>query len=261
LTQPCPFDVDDADGVEERRAAKRHGAAFRDDVGCRRNTGRQIARDSEFGHRMLPRNRTAPPEKRIKQAGLDVRDAEDERVVGGSHASIDIVATHVVVARFARATVEQRAETLFEPELLRKNMRALCRRAVRCVLTRGVEQTRGHPAGAERRNAQHDTLAPRRGRGDPDCSPIVRHGEAVHTKGGNVRVNLLSSDHTAVLRHPDDRVVPAIEDIDVGAAAKRRVAGEVARRDFGCRRGDVDGAIKELRREIPRVRGKEQRAR
>ena len=74
-------------------------------------------------------------------------------------------------------------------------------------------------------------------------------------------MNLLSCDHTAVLRHPDDRVVPAIEDVDVGAAAKRRIAGEVPRRDFGCRRGDVDGAIEELRREIPRVRGKEQRAR
>src|SRR5678816_3318409 len=107
---------------------------------------------------MLSRNRTAPPEKRIEHAGLDARDAKHERVVGGPHASVDIVATHVVVARFARATVEQRAETLFEPELLRKDMRALCGRAVRGVLPRRVEQTGRHPAGAERRNAEHHAL-------------------------------------------------------------------------------------------------------
>src|SRR5438874_1384811 len=99
---------------------------------------------------MLPRNRTARAEKRIEQAGVDARDAEHERVIGGSHASIDIVSTHVVVTRVAGATVEQRAEALFEPHLLRKNVGALCRRAVRCVPTRSVEQTRGHLAAAER---------------------------------------------------------------------------------------------------------------
>ena len=48
--------------------------------------------DAELGNRMLPRNRAAASKKRIEQAGFDVRDAEHERVVGGSHASIDIVA-------------------------------------------------------------------------------------------------------------------------------------------------------------------------
>ena len=158
------------------------------------------------------------------------------------------------MARFARAAVEQRTETLFEPELLREHMRALRGRAVRAGnASRRRCRLRRHSAGAERRNAEHDALTPRRGRGDPDRSRIVRNGEAVHTEGGNVGVNLLSCDNAAVLRHPDDRVVAAVEDVEVGTAAERRIAGEVPRRDFGCRRGDIDGAIEELRREISRV--------
>ena len=111
---------------------------------------------------MLSRNRTAPPEKRIEHAGLDMRDAEHERVVGGPHASVDIVAAHIVVARFARATVEQRAETFFEPELLRKNVPALSGRAVRCVL---LAASRGSRSPRRRRTpecgARHPDAAAR----------------------------------------------------------------------------------------------------
>src|SRR5436190_24221063 len=105
---------------------------------------------------MLSRNRTAPPEKRIEQTGLDVRDAEHERVVGASHAAVDIVSADIVVALFAGMTVEQRTETLFELELVRKDMRALGGRTIRCVVLGRAEQTRSHAAGAERRNTEHD---------------------------------------------------------------------------------------------------------
>ena len=136
---------------------------------------------------------TGPPRPRSgSNDPVHMRDAEYERVVACTHASVDIVAGHVVVACFAAVAVEQRTEPFVEPELLRENVLALRGGAIRCGDPCGVDEARRHSAGAERRNAEHDALTPRRRRGDPDRPRIVGNREPVHAERGNVGVNLLS---------------------------------------------------------------------
>ena len=192
---------------------------------------------------MLSRDRAAASKQWIERSGFHVRDAEYERVVACAHASVDVVAGHVVMARIAAAAVEQWTKAFVESELLREHVRALRGCAIRLVDPCRVDEARRHSASAKRGDAEHDALAPRGRRGDPNRPRIVRNRETVHAERRNVGVNLLSGDDAAVLGHPDDRIVATVQHVEVRTAAEGRIASEVPRGNFWGGRRDIDWPI------------------
>ena len=125
-----------------------------------------------------------PPSSGSNDPGFHVRDAEYERVVVCTHPSGNLVAGHVVMARHAALAVEQRTEPFVEPELLREHVLALRGGATRAGDPRRVGEARRYAAGAERGDAEHDALTPRRRRGDPNRARIVGNRETVQRNAG-----------------------------------------------------------------------------
>ena len=98
----------------------------------------------------------------------DARDADDKAVGRNAHASIELVASGVVVTRLTRLTIEERAKTLRRIEVAFEHVRALRDRAARSGAGRVGDHRRRHVTGTERRDLEDHALPIRRRGRDPN---------------------------------------------------------------------------------------------
>jgi hypothetical protein len=131
---------------------------------------------------------------------------------------------------------------------VRENVVSLIRRDIRRCL---VEKRGRDGSGAKGGDAKDDALAAwERGR-HPDRFRILRDGNAVQSEFAHIQIGLCRrhdlphGDGPAVLRHPHDRVVAAVQDVEICPGTEGRIARKVPGSDLANRRREVDRCVED----------------
>ncbi len=172
--------------------------------------------------------------------------AEEKGVRCHTHPARDRGAIGRVVTTPARFAIEEGTKALPRLELALKHVGALGDSAVRARLLRMPDRTDRHRGSAECGHLKDEAGAIRCGRGHPYRACVLGHGQARDAQPSHVRDDASSGEYGAVLCDAHDRVVAAVQHVQIGTAAKSGVAGEVTSGHFRHGRRDVHGRVEQV---------------